>query len=74
MRKLDYLEGDEFNLIRRVLDDSHSKIKEQEMLIMDLLINHLVYGMHVSDERIERLGVDASMKYYCVFVGWIYSG
>lgn len=25
MRKLDYLEGDEFNLIRRVLDDSHAE-------------------------------------------------
>ncbi|MBQ8230977.1 MAG: helix-turn-helix transcriptional regulator [Lachnospiraceae bacterium] len=66
--ELDYSGESEFEAIRNLLDDRHSTIKEQEMLIMDLLLNHLVYGVHVSEKRIKRLGVDASMRYYCVFL------
>ncbi len=66
--ELDYSEGSEFELVRSILNDRRSKIVEQEMLIMDLLLNHLVYGVHVSEKRIKRLGVDASMKFYCVFL------
>lgn len=66
-------EGSEFENIRNLLYDRHTKIKEQEMLIMDLLINHLVCGVHVSEKRIKRLGIDATMKYYyvCLLEGYV---
>jgi len=63
----------EFELVRNMLYEGRTKIKEQEMLIMDLLINHLAYGVHVSEKRIKRLGVDVSMKYYyvCLLEGYV---
>lgn len=66
--ELDYSEEGELDAIRNLLDDRYSKISEQEMLIMDLLLNHLMYGVHVSEERIKCLGVENTMRYYCVFL------
>ena len=70
-----YGEDGEFELVRNLLYDRHAKIKEQEMLIMDLLINHLVCGVHVSEKRIKRLGIDVAMKYYsvCLLEGYVLS-
>lgn len=66
--EFDYSGGSEFETIRHVLEDKDSRILEQEMLILDLLINHLIYGIPISKERIRQLGIDESMHYYCVFV------
>ena len=65
---LEFTGGSEFDAIRGTLDNKRVKITEQEMLIMDLLLNHLIYGVHVSEKRISSLGIDPSMKYYCVFL------
>lgn len=66
--ELDYSEGGEFELIRNVLYDRHIRIEEQEMLIMDLLLNHLIYGVPISEKRLKRLGLEEAMHYYCVFL------
>lgn len=66
--ELDYSGEGEFETVRILLDDRYSQIKEQEMLIMDLLLNHLIYGVHVSEKRIKRLGLKNSMRYCCVFL------
>lgn len=66
--ELDYAGGSEFEVIRNVMEDKNSRIVEQEMLILDLLINHLIYGIRISKERIKQLGIDESMHYYCVFL------
>lgn len=54
--EFDYSGGSEFETIRHVLKDKDSRILEQEMLILDLLINHLIYGIPISKERIRQLG------------------
>lgn len=59
---------DEIEMIRNVLNDKDSRIGEQEMLIMDLLVNHLIYGVPISEKRMKRLGIEESMQYYCVFL------
>lgn len=68
IRDFDDSDDGEFEMIRNVLDDKNSRIGEQEMLIMDLLINHLIYGVPISEKRIKRLGIADSMQYYCVFL------
>lgn len=66
--ELDYNDGDEFGVIRNILNERGSRIHEQEMLIMDLLMDHLVYGLHISQKRLSHLGVDAKIKQYSVLV------
>lgn len=68
VRELGYSGGSEFEMIRRILDKKSSKITEQEMLIMDLLMKHLINGVHVSEKKIKNLGIDASYHHYCVFL------
>ncbi len=68
VNELDYTSGSEFDVIRGVLDKRRTKIMEQEMMIMDLLLNNLVCGVHVSEKEISNLGIDQSLKYYCVFL------
>ncbi|MBR4061209.1 MAG: helix-turn-helix transcriptional regulator [Lachnospiraceae bacterium] len=66
--ELDWIDNGEFEAVRNILDVRRTKIIEQEMLIMDMLFNNLLYGAHVSEKAIKRLGVDTSMQHYCVFM------
>lgn len=66
--ELDYNDGNEFEMIRNIINERGSKIYEHEMLIMDLLINHLIYGVPISEKRLTRLGVTEKTKYYCVLI------
>ena len=66
--ELDYSDGDEFDMIRSILNERGTRIYEQEMLIMDLLINHLVYGLPISEKRLAHLGVTAKVRQYSVLV------
>ena len=68
VNELDYSDGNEFELIRYTLNTRESRIVEQEMLILDLLINHLIYGIPVSEKRIRQLGIGENVHYYCVFL------
>lgn len=65
---LEHYQGDEIESIRNALDDRYSKILEQEMLILDLLLNHLIYGVPISEKRVKHLGIGEEIKHYCVFV------
>lgn len=65
---LDYAGGNEFDTIRSRLHDHASRIDEQQMLILDLLMNHLLYGVPISAQRIQQLGIPESIRYYCVFL------
>jgi len=56
----------EMESIRNTLDDRRTKILEQEMLILDLLLSHLIYGVPLSSDKIVHLGIGKEMKYYCV--------
>ena len=66
--KFDYNVGNEFELILNKMTANVSKIDEQQLLIMDLLMNHLLYGVPISAEQIQQLGVANSHQYYCVFL------
>lgn len=68
INELDYSGGSEFDMIRHTLGDKDSKIEEQKMLILDLLINHLIYGVPISEERFKQLGIGGNIDYYCVFL------
>ena len=67
-KELDLTDDGEFEAVRNVLDIRRSKIIEQEILIMDMLLNNLLYGVHISKKAIKRLGADDSMQHYCVFM------
>lgn len=66
--KFGYEGGSEFDTIRNRLDEQGARIGEQHMLILDLLINHLIYGVPITVEQITRLGISEDMKHYCVFL------
>ena len=66
--EFDDLEDGEFEQIRNMLEGKDLRIGEQEMMILDLLVNHLIYGVPISEERIKRLGIGESVHYYCVFL------
>lgn len=66
--ELDEFEGDEFAVIRSALDQNSVKIQEQELLIMDLLMNHLLHGFSIPEEKVKKLGIASSVRYYCVFM------
>jgi len=59
---------DEIGSIRNALGERNAKIMEQENLILDLLLKHLIHGVPISQKVMSRLGVDKSMDHYCVFV------
>lgn len=59
---------DEFGSIRNAMGERNAKIMEQENLILDLLLKHLIHGVPISQKVMSRLGVDQHMDHYCVFL------
>lgn len=66
--KFDYSSGDEFGMFLNEMSANAAKIDEQQLLITDLLMNHLLYGVHISSRQIQQLGVTADYPYYCVML------
>ena len=58
----------EIDAIKNVMERDRTIIEQQESTIKDLLLSHLLYGGHISLERIKRLGVEEGMKYYTIFL------
>lgn len=58
----------EIEVIKNVMERDRTIIETQRGTITDLLLSHLLHGGHISQERIERLGVEEDMKYYTVFL------
>ncbi len=65
---LEYEKEGEIHAIMHVMERDRSIIEEQEDMITDLLLSHLLYGGHISSDRIKHLGIKEEMKYYCVFL------
>jgi len=63
---LDYEGGNEFLTFRSALENKHTQISEQRMMIMDLLINNLVTGLPISEEKLALLGIPRKRQFYCV--------
>lgn len=68
VRKIGYKEKNEFEAILGAWERQNDLLIEQRMSIMDLLMNHLLYGIPISHRYIETFGVSREVKYYCVFV------
>ena len=65
--RLDYTEGNELEAIGKELDVRKEKIEEQEMLLLDLLINNLLYQVPISRSKVKLLGI-APAECYTVFL------
>lgn len=68
LAQLEEDDADEFTLIQSALNNRRAMIQEQELLITDLLIKHLIYGVPVEKERLDTLGVKGSGGFYCAYV------
>lgn len=67
MKEIDDYEGDEFTVIQTALESRTSIIREQNLWIMDLLVNHLIHGLPVTEQQLEKLGVNTIGKFFCVY-------
>lgn len=65
--KLKHVRGNEFETIGNALDDRKAKIEEQEMLLLDLLINNLLYKAPISKSKMKQLEIEP-VSYYTVFL------
>ena len=68
LRQISHKEINEFDSILSVWENQNDIISEQRMMITDLLMNHLLYGVPISQKYIEKLGVSGKITKYCVFV------
>ena len=66
--RFDYSGGNEFEIILNQMNANVSKIDEQQILIMNLLMNHLLYGVPLSTEQIQKLSGVSHSQYYCTFL------
>ena len=44
------------------------RLTEQRVMIMDLIMNHLLYGLPLSDEQVDKFEVSENVTNYCVFL------
>ena len=59
---------DELSAIRNALMTKDYTIHKQRTQIMSLLLDHLIYGGHISHRQLRELGLDVSSSpYFCVF-------
>ena len=58
----------ECDTIRNIWEDQNDLLTEQRIMIMDLLMNHLLYGISISEKYIKKLGVSNKVTNYCVFL------
>jgi hypothetical protein len=58
----------EFEIIENKLQNQHIELDEQRLLIVDLLMNRLLYGLPIPEQHVNKLGVGRSIQRYCVFL------
>lgn len=68
LKQIKHKGKNEFDAILSVYEDQNDLLTEQRMMIMDLLMNHLLYGIPISWRYIQKLGVSSKVSNYCVFV------
>lgn len=68
LKKTGFKGKGEFDSILTAWDTQNDQLLEQRMSILDLLMNHLLYGVPISYKYMEKLGVSKDIQKYCVFV------
>lgn len=58
----------EFEAILHSWRYQEEMLSEQRMMIMDLLMNQLLYGMPISQKHVKNLGISSEISSYCAFV------
>ena len=58
----------EFDSILNFMEQQSGLMNEQRIMIMDLLMNHLIYGIPITQKYVETLGIGRAISCYCVFV------
>ena len=58
----------EFEAILNAWRNQTEKETEQRVLIMDLLMNQLIYGLPISEKHVRKLGLSSEINSYCVFI------
>ena len=56
----------EFEIIESKIQRQRAELDEQRLLIVDLLMNRLLYGLPIPERHINKLVVDRPIKKYCV--------
>lgn len=56
----------EFEIIENKIQKQRAELDEQRLLIVDLLMNRLLYGLPIPEQHINKLGVNSSIQSYCV--------
>ncbi|MBR4060655.1 MAG: helix-turn-helix transcriptional regulator [Lachnospiraceae bacterium] len=68
LKKIEHKGKSEFDAILSAWEKQNDLLEEQRMSIMDLLMNHLIYGMPISHRYTEKLGVSSDISKYFVFI------
>lgn len=68
LRRMKSKGKNEFDAILNVWEDQKDLLTQQRMMIMDLLMNHMIYGVPISQKYVEKLGVSNRVTNYCVFL------
>ncbi len=59
---------DEVSAIQNALESRRIRIEEQELMIKELLVNHLIYGTPILEQKLEKLGLNVKVLCYCVYL------
>ena len=68
LKEIKYTGQNEFEAILNIWKDQNDMLSEQRMMLMDLLMNQLIYGIPISKKYVEALGVSSRITNYCVFL------
>ncbi len=68
LKNVKYRGQNEFDAIQNIWEEQNDLLTEQRMTIMDLLMNHLLYGISIPQKYIKKLGVSSKVTRYCVFL------
>ena len=68
IKRIEFKGKNEFDAILSAWEKQNDLLVEQRMAIMDLLMNHLLYGIPISHRYTERFGISNDITKYCVFV------
>lgn len=68
-QELETSDEGEFEAIRKALHSRDTKINEQRTIVTNLLVDHLLYGSHISRHHLQELGLDIDQgQRYCIYL------
>ena len=68
LRKINRGDKGEFETLLHTWEEQKDLLSEQRITIIDLLMNHLLYGIPISYKNMKKIGVSSRITHYCVFL------